>query len=475
MKKIISILLTLTIITGICIPSVLAARKPGNTSGYNENNGGNVSKGEKESSVNSNVEFYVNRWGDILDTNGNISGQNTTLFTGIVATAELSENLASDYAIAIGGDISEDDILKYLEKAPDDDAVFDKLRETCSDATIYTSSKTVVDWDSLTSDNGYELLWYVLKYQWSVTDYAWHIDGVIVDTNGNTVDIVNPDEVEEYEEFFDNTKAELVKEETEVVLQEPETSEQNDTAISLKGVNYAYIFGYAPIITDNGDGTTNVKIEMAMDDNVKIEQVCAMLMRLLDQAGYTSNETYPMVEGAKIYEGAWYERGLLYMASKGGFEDEEIIHLKNASRGLVAKFVACALDLSKTIETDFIDIADNEYKEYIEKVYAYGYMAGKGNNCFDPDATLTRAEFCQLINNIIGRDESYKLILNGEGGEAITPATYGFTDMYSDHWAYETCLRATSCFNENGYVDLDAREENIRNRLDDYDGQTEYW
>ncbi len=494
MKKLISILLTLTMVAGLVATPVFAAPgRPGRPGSNGNNGGGNKNDEATSSSVNSKVEFYVNRWGDILDTNGSISGQNTSLFTGIVAESNTNTDLASDFAVAIGGDVTEDDILNYLETAPDDDAVFDKMREEYANATIYTSSKEVIEWADFTSENGYKMLWYVLKYQWSGAEYAWHIDGVVLDENDETVDLVLPEEKEEYEEYFEETKKDLLDEKNEEIeseeksdepeTTEPETTEPEtpaepevpaveDTSISLKGVSYAYIFGYAPTVKKNDDGLQSVEIIMGMDDEVKVEQVCAMLMRLLDQAGRTSGKTYPMVPGAEIYKGAWYERGLLYMAEKGGFDGNETIHLRNASRGQVAKFVSCALDLNLTEETDFVDIDGNEYKEYIEKVYAYGYMEGKGNGCFDPDATLTRAEFCQLINNIIGRDESY--ILETQNGEAITASTYGFVDMDTNHWAYEACLRATSCFDENGYVDLASRKDNIRNKLDDYNGQIEY-
>ena len=42
----------------------------------------------------------------------------------------------------------------------------------------------------------------------------------------------------------------------------------------------------------------------------------------------------------------------------------------------------------------------------------------------------------------------------------------GFTDLDADEWYYEAMLRATSAYDDEGYVDVAKR--GIRNNLDDY-------
>ena len=63
---------------------------------------------------------------------------------------------------------------------------------------------------------------------------------------------------------------------------------------------------------------------------------------------------------------------------------------------------------------------------------------------------------------IIGRD---KCGLAMADGTLVTPETYGFTDIEQD-WSYEIMLKATSAYNEQGFVDLELRGK--RNVLDDY-------
>ena len=102
-------------------------------------------------------------------------------------------------------------------------------------------------------------------------------------------------------------------------------------------------------------------------------------------------------------------------------------------------------------------------------------MKGVSKDSFAPDDIMTRAEFCQLFNNIIGRDKMGLTALDKDGNKyEITAADYSFVDMSPSHWAYETCLKATSAYDDNGYVSITKRQENIRNKLDDYDSQLLY-
>ena len=80
-----------------------------------------------------------------------------------------------------------------------------------------------------------------------------------------------------------------------------------------------------------------------------------------------------------------------------------------------------------------------------------------------------------MFNNIIGRDKFGLTALDEDNNEyEVTAQTYNFTDMSPSHWAYEICLKATSAYDDDGYVDINARNEHIRNKLDKYDGQEIY-
>ena len=117
----------------------------------------------------------------------------------------------------------------------------------------------------------------------------------------------------------------------------------------------------------------------------------------------------------------------------------------------------------------------NPYKVYIDIMTANGYMQGDGET-FRPAESMTRAEFCSMFNKVTGR-ENYSLKGADENGNQIevTPRTYYFTDMdNADDWQVRACMLATSAFDEKGSIDIPTRVANIRNVVDNYNGQKKY-
>ncbi len=240
---------------------------------------------------------------------------------------------------------------------------------------------------------------------------------------------------------------------------------------------YAYIFGYEPDkielvwVDDEEGGHTewDIDVRMAPDDDVTREQVAAMIMRMIDQSYNTKSDEYPVTDNIAKHAGTWYERGLAYLATKGTFDGIDTVETGSVTRGEVAKLVVCGLNLSNTTETSFEDIADNPYKPYIEIMNAYGYMNGDSDTEFAPDRVMSRAEFCQMFNNIIGRND---MGLEAADGTIVTPETYYIVDLGDKQdWVVNAMLKATSAYDGHGYVDIDTRLANIRNTLDHYDSQ----
>lgn len=239
----------------------------------------------------------------------------------------------------------------------------------------------------------------------------------------------------------------------------------------------AYIFGYEPEITytdvydEEGNLITtdaNSDIYMAPMDNVTREQVAAMITRMLDQLK-GSKPAYKLTDNIAQYDGTWYVRGLACLNSKGAFGDE--IYLGPITRGEVAKLIVKGFDLEGAATVPYADVAGNPYYDYISTMYYYGLMTGISDEAFEPDRIMTRAEFCKLFNNIIGRDA---MSLTTAEGITITPATYSIVDIDKNAWYYETVLKATSSYDDEGNVDIQKRQDNIRNKLDDYDSQLLY-
>lgn len=401
--------------------------------------------------------FFLQLDGLQMDSQGNISGRPSEYFTDVVATATLAGNRNHNYAIAIGDGITEQDILAEVNNPPADDDAFDSTREQLMQKGYIRSNKgEVVPWAKLNSKN-YGIDWYVFKHE----NDGWHIDGRIIDlTTNDIIDIVIPEDPKD-------------------IPPEAYDEEEKDTSIDLHGARFAYVFGYEPLISthigEDGSESYSAEVYMGMDDSVTTEQVSAMLVRLLDQEGYTGGEMLKISPSVEPYRGEWYARGLAYEALAGGLPTEGELPLGAVNRGLVAKLVSCALGLNLTKDTPFSDISGNEYEEYIKKVYAYGYMYGVSDDSFAPDKVMTRAEFCTLFNHIIGRSEMTLTTLDADGNAYdITAKDYSFVDMSPEHWAYKECLKATSAYDDNGYVSISIRQDNIRNKLDGYKSQLLY-
>lgn len=424
-----------------------------------------------------NVGFFLELGGLQMDEGGNLCDKVRSLYTDIVALSEIkNKDLDWKYAVYKGDGVTEDDVLAMAVTPPDDDSAFDAAKKQLMDkGYIIADNGDVISWSKLNSKN-YEIDWILFRH---AAD-GWHVDGKIVNrASSEIVDIVVPDKPEDippeaYDEDDDNKKDDSEDED-----KKDDNKPVKDTSINLDGAQYAYIFGYEPVIYSNEDEEGNVthsaKVYMGMDDNVTVEQVCSMLMRLLDQENYTRGHKYKVTPSVEPYRNDWYARGLAYQCEAGGLPSEGSIPLGNVSRAMVANLVSHALKLNISEETPFGDISGNQYEEDIKKVYAYGYMVGVDNEHFAPDRVMTRAEFCKLFNNIIGRDDMELIALDADGNEyEITPADYSIVDMSPKHWAYSTCLKATSAYDDDGYVSLEKRQENIRNKLDDYDSQLLY-
>lgn len=242
----------------------------------------------------------------------------------------------------------------------------------------------------------------------------------------------------------------------------------SDEPIELSG-GYAYIFGDEP--GKDEDGNPVSVIYMSPDREVSREEVSAMIMRMIDQEYDTKGVSYSVSERVAPYAGLWYERGLAYMDSKKAFEDMSPVWLGHITRGEVAKLLVLGLNLdsNEAVATGMSDVEGNKYETYIDIVYGYGYMAGRTDGTFGADQYMTRAEFCQMFNNVIGRTD---MGLTTADGEEVTVETYSIVDL-AGHWAEAAMLKATSAYDNAGNVDLDIRLANIRNVLDNYNDQTE--
>lgn len=209
--------------------------------------------------------------------------------------------------------------------------------------------------------------------------------------------------------------------------------------------NYAYIFGRTDTL-------------MEADDTMKRGEVAAVLYRLLKQNnaldGFVYNGAAQPVFGD--LQGRWDRSALEYMEYIGMYQKNlgNIGPEEDISRGEAFKMTALALGFTPSI--------DGSIKEYTQIFVDKGYVVGDdgGLRLEDP---IKRGEFCKIYNLIIGRDQKG---LTLSDGTPVTAETYGFTDLHEGQWYYDVILKATSAYDEDGFVSLDLRGQ--RNQLDDY-------
>lgn len=87
----------------------------------------------------------------------------------------------------------------------------------------------------------------------------------------------------------------------------------------------------------------------------------------------------------------------------------------------------------------FTDISDEATAEAAEVLRVLGVVDGTGNGLFQPDRSLTRAEFCKMAIEVLGRGDEAA----SQSGRVI------FSDVRADHWARGYINAAASKPSEN--------------------------
>ena len=223
-----------------------------------------------------------------------------------------------------------------------------------------------------------------------------------------------------------------------------ETAEDGDGDLVFKS-DYAYIYGH--------NETT-----MAAEENLLRGQASSMIYRLVKQSGLLGDFVYDENKEPAFDDigGKWYRSAIEYMNHKGAFPQEsEVYPNMPVTRGELFKIVCLGLN--------FTDKTDLSYNDYAMLLYNAKYIQGDQNGNLNIEDLITRAEFCAVYNRITGRDNARLVTADGT---KVTGSTYRFTDLDEGQWYYEDVLRATSAYDDNGYVDIELR--NHRNILDDY-------
>ena len=109
-----------------------------------------------------------------------------------------------------------------------------------------------------------------------------------------------------------------------------------------------------------------------------------------------------------VAAGSWYNIAvstLSNMGILGGYEDGTFRPNASITRAEFAKIAVSFFDWADVYAVNgFVDVRDSAwYANYVAVAAELGLIEGYGGNVFRPDATITRAEACTIINRTLGR------------------------------------------------------------------------
>jgi len=140
-----------------------------------------------------------------------------------------------------------------------------------------------------------------------------------------------------------------------------------------------------------------------------------------------------------VPENVWYSTAVNTLASLGrvaGVGNNKFDPNRLITR---AEFATIAAGFAKDVENyfEFDDVPEGNWAYRGVTVSAVnGWICGVGDNKFDPNRPITRAEAATIVNHMLGRLGDDDAIEAGEGRQ--------FPDVTKAHWAYEEIAEATT-------------------------------
>ena len=203
-------------------------------------------------------------------------------------------------------------------------------------------------------------------------------------------------------------------------------------------VHSAYLSGYS-------DGTVRP------NQTISRAETAAMFSRLLNN-DMTSRYTTTLNSYNDVDADAWYNQPVSTLSLAGlmsGRPDGRFDPDADITRGEFAAIVSrMAENLSGSAASNFRDIDGHWAEADIRKAASLGWIRGYADGAYHPDAPITRAEACAIINRMTGRTTESPADM---AGEMIT-----FTDnVDTSAWYYTTIQEAA---NTHYYIRKDGKE-----------------
>ena len=189
----------------------------------------------------------------------------------------------------------------------------------------------------------------------------------------------------------------------------------------------AYLSGYP----DNTFGS---------DKNMTRAEVAQMFYALLLDRDVKITKSF-----SDVPEDAWYAKAVNTLTSLGmlgGYPDGTFRPDAPITR---AEFTAIALAFAyvpSDARCSYSDVAAGDwYYPYVARATTYGWIGGYSDATFRPNHSITRAEVCVIVNNMLGRSADERYVDRYEDELA------NFADLSKNHWAYYTIMEATNTHN----------------------------
>lgn len=173
------------------------------------------------------------------------------------------------------------------------------------------------------------------------------------------------------------------------------------------------------------------------DDNMTRAEAAQMFYNLLNDKDVAITVSF-----SDVASDAWYAEAVNTLASLGmitGVGDNKYEPDRSITR---AEFTAIAMrfaDLATGGENVFSDVAEDAwYHDYVVGSIQYGWITGYPDGTFRPENTITRAEVTTIVNRMLGRSADRAFI--AEHADELR----SFSDVANSHWSYYAVMEATN-------------------------------
>ena len=171
------------------------------------------------------------------------------------------------------------------------------------------------------------------------------------------------------------------------------------------------------------------------NDQMTRAQVAQMFYNLLKDKNIAITVNFSDVQGSD-----WYATAVNTLASLGiirGVGDGIFDPNRSITRAEFATIALRFADKTAGGTNPFTDVASNDwYYSAVLNAVGFGWITGYSDGTFRPNASITRAEVATIVNRMLDRNADHDFV-NGN-------ATASFVDVPSNHWAYYNIMEATT-------------------------------